>query len=82
MEQARQKEKLIEEKHKTQCLSVDIPLKIRANGKKDDNPCRRCNAPNWRPGHKCKNNNLVLCEKSNTSDDNDEESSDTPSSDT
>ena len=49
---------------------------------KDENPCRRCNAPNWRSGHKCKTKNLFLCKKSNTSDDNDEESSNTPSSDT
>ena len=35
VEQARQKEKLIEEKHKSQSLSVYIPPYLRENGKKD-----------------------------------------------
>ena len=63
MEQAHQKAKLIEEKQKSQLLSVYMPPHLRANGKKDDNPCRKCNAPNWRLGLKCKNKNLFLCEK-------------------
>ena len=46
-EQARQKAKLIEEKKKTKRSSVYIPPHLRSNGKKDDNLCPRCNAPNW-----------------------------------
>ena len=81
MEQAHEKAKLIEEKKKSQHSSVYIPPHLRENGKKDDNPCHKCNAPNWRPWHKCKNKNILLCKKSNTGDDIDEELSDTPSFD-
>ena len=49
VEQSRQKEKLIEEKKKSQHSSVYIPPHLRENGKKEDNPCHKCNAPNWRP---------------------------------
>ena len=47
VEQAHQKAKLIEEKQKSQRSSVYIPPHLRENGKKDDNPCRKCDAPNW-----------------------------------
>ena len=82
MEQAHQKAKLIEGKQKSQRSLVYIPPHLRENGRNYDSPCHKCNATNWRPGHKCKNKNPLLCEKSNTGDNNDEESSDAPSSDT
>ena len=52
VEQARQKEKLIKEKENSQCSSVYIPRHLRENGKKDRNPCHKCNSPNWCPRHK------------------------------
>ena len=80
VEQAHQKEKLIEEKKKSQRSTIYIPPHLRENGRKDDNPYRKYNSLNWRPRHKCENKNIFLCEKLNTSDDNGEEWSHAPSS--
>ena len=79
MEQDHRKAKLIKEKKKSQRSLVYIPPCLIANGKKDDNPCHKCNAPNWCTRNRCKNKNIFLCEKSNTGEDNVEESSDAPS---
>ena len=62
VEQSRQKAKFIEEQ-KSQRSSVYIPPHVRANRKKDENPCSRCNAPNWHPGHKCKKKYVLVRKK-------------------
>ena len=55
MKQGRQKEKLIEEKQKTQRSSVYIPPHLIKNGKNDDNTCHKCNAIDWHSRHECEN---------------------------
>ena len=52
---------------------VYIPPELRTNGTNDDNLCCKCNAPNWRPRHECKNKNLFLCAKNDNDDNNNEE---------
>ena len=47
--------------------------------KKDKNPCFKCKAPNWTPGHKWNGTKLFLCEKCNNNEsDNEEEAQDIP----
>jgi hypothetical protein len=75
IEQAQLKARIVEEKlmslqqvswsHSEKPNQKYIPPNKRispSDVKDDKNWCFRCHAPNWRPGHKCKNKKFYLCE--------------------